>query len=213
MATMRRRENLTMPDVYSRSQSMSLPQGYSSSKAPVFRRNCSVATSAPSFHEPTMLTTPTQINWMLHQTTSQTPTSSKNCYYSNYEKQSSNKTSFWKIFPALILIFVPWIPCQLTKSELHKRKTEIKGLIAEQKEFVQDLDRYTQTIKEFREGIDRLTKENELSFKELTTGVGKVDLQNEQYLEIEKAEETFVKRIDGLEKHIQIESQKKVTER
>jgi hypothetical protein len=38
-------------------------------------------------------------------------------------------------------------------------------------------------------------------------------LEDEQYLEVEKAEETFMKRIDGLEKHIQIESQKRVKER
>jgi hypothetical protein len=106
-------------------------------------------------------------------------------------------------------MLVPWIPCQHTKLDIHARKAEIQSLIVEQKEFVRDLDKYTETMKELRQNMEVLTKQNELTFRETSMEL----LENEQYLEVEKAEETFVNRIDGLEKHIQIESQKRVKER
>ena len=87
-------------------------------------------------------------------------------------------------------------------------------MMEEQRQFVKDLDRYTETIKELRLDVERLTHENEITFKELRlNGDAEVDLENEQYLEVENAEETFVKRIDDLERHIQKESYKRVEER
>ena len=84
----------------------------------------------------------------------------------------------------------------------------------EQQESIQELDRCTQSIKELRSDVETLTRDNESMFRDVNqNGETAMDFDSKQYLEVEKDEETYLKRIDALEKHIQDESYKEVENR
>jgi nitrate/nitrite-specific signal transduction histidine kinase len=122
-----------------------------------------------------------------------------------------------KFLPCLILMVLPWIPCQQSKWQIGARRLEVEDLMKDQKRFVKDLEGTTDSLRQLRLDNERLVKDNEESFQQLhindKAGTMSPDLENEQYLEVEKAEEGFVTRIDELEKHIQEQSAKRVEER
>jgi hypothetical protein len=100
------------------------------------------------------------------------------------------------------------------QGQIKLRKSEIHGLVKDQKGLIQQLESSTDQIRQLRTEVDVLTKENEVTFRELRNHGGTTpDLKNEQYIKVEEAEEVFVKRIDELEKQIQKNSQKRVQER
>jgi hypothetical protein len=122
---------------------------------------------------------------------------------------------FWRILPCLVIMLLPWIPCQQTRSQISSRKYAIALMLQEQKEMVDLLDETTAAIKELREDIEILSKDNELSFQQIHRN-GKdiaIDMESEQYSDIEKEEEGLVTRIKRLEKAIQTNSENRLMER
>jgi hypothetical protein len=80
---------------------------------------------------------------------------------------------------------------------------------------VELLDETTSKMKELRKDIEILAKDNELSFQQIHRN-GKdmaIDMESEQYADIEKEEEGLVKRIKRLEKAIQTKSENRLMER
>jgi hypothetical protein len=80
---------------------------------------------------------------------------------------------------------------------------------------VELLDETTSKMKELRKDIEILAKDNELSFQQIHRN-GKdmaIDMESEQYADIEKEEEGLVKRIKRLEKAIQTRSENRLMER
>jgi DNA repair exonuclease SbcCD ATPase subunit len=110
---------------------------------------------------------------------------------------------------------LPWIyPYQKAQWQIKARKSEIHTLVKNQKGLIQQLESSTEHIRQLRTEVENLTKENESTFRELRDHGGTTpDLENEQYIKVEEAEEVFIKRIDELEKQIQKNSQKRVQER
>jgi len=109
---------------------------------------------------------------------------------------------------------IPWIPIRQTKIQIHVQKQYVQKLVEEQQESIQELDRCTQSIKELRSDVETLTRDNESMFRDVNqNGETAMDFDSKQYLEVEKDEETYLKRIDALEKHIQDESYKEVENR
>jgi hypothetical protein len=202
MTTMRRRESSQRRSVASTPESQ--PPGPTT-----FQRNRSVATSNPSFYESPQQT--------IHQSTLSSERNTS--YYANYNGgnllncRKESRFNLWKVLPALILMILPWIPRQQTQWKIASQRAEIHALITEQHGFVKNLDTTTEQIRTLKHGVEVFTKENEASFQELHGGTTTPDLENEQYMEVEKAEEVFVQRIDGLEKHIQKTSTKLVQQR
>jgi hypothetical protein len=77
------------------------------------------------------------------------------------------------------------------------------------------LDETTASIKELRQDLEILSKDNELSFQQIHLN-GKdmaIDMESEQYADIEKEEEGLVTRIKRLEKGIQTKSENRLLER
>ncbi|KAG7367580.1 cyclophilin type peptidyl-prolyl cis-trans isomerase [Nitzschia inconspicua] len=139
-------------------------------------------------------------------------------YYDNdkYGKAVVNKHVFcWRIVPCLVIMLLPWIPCQQTRWQIATRKANISSLIQEQKDLVDRLDETTANIKELRKEIEILSKDNELSFQEIHRNGREIgmDMESEQYAAIEKEEEALVARIEKLEKAIQKNSEKRLNER
>eukprot|EP00339_Tiarina_fusa_P005587 CAMPEP_0117039838 /NCGR_PEP_ID=MMETSP0472-20121206/27925_1 /TAXON_ID=693140 ORGANISM="Tiarina fusus, Strain LIS" /NCGR_SAMPLE_ID=MMETSP0472 /ASSEMBLY_ACC=CAM_ASM_000603 /LENGTH=278 /DNA_ID=CAMNT_0004750421 /DNA_START=371 /DNA_END=1208 /DNA_ORIENTATION=- len=94
---------------------------------------------------------------------------------------------------------------------------EVAAFIKDQKRLVKDLEATTDSMRQLRLETSQLAEDNETSFQQLHKNDKKdtisPDLENEQYLEVEKAEEGFLTRIDELEKHIQEQSAKRVEKR
>lgn len=80
---------------------------------------------------------------------------------------------------------------------------------------VERLDTVTANIKELRKEIEVLSKDNELSFQEIHRNGRElaIDMESQQYSEVEKEEEVLVTRIEKLEKAIQRSSEKRLNER
>lgn len=80
---------------------------------------------------------------------------------------------------------------------------------------VEKLDETTANIKELRKEIEILSKDNELSFQEIHRSGREIaiDMESEQYAEIEKEEEALVTRIQKLERAIQRSTEKRLNER
>lgn len=112
-------------------------------------------------------------------------------------------------------MLLPWIPCQRTRWQISSRKATISSLIEEQKDMVERLDTVTANIKELRKEIEVLSKDNELSFQEIHRNGRElaIDMESQQYSEVEKEEEVLVTRIEKLEKAIQRSSEKRLNER
>jgi dsDNA-specific endonuclease/ATPase MutS2 len=112
-------------------------------------------------------------------------------------------------------MMLPWIPCQRIRWQIAARKATISSLIQEQKDMVEKLDETTANIKELRKEIEILSKDNELSFQEIHRSGREIaiDMESEQYAEIEKEEEALVTRIQKLERAIQRSTEKRLNER
>lgn len=115
----------------------------------------------------------------------------------------------------MIIMMLPWIPCQRTSWQIHSRKAAIDTLVLEQKDMVQRLDETTSNMKELKKEIELLTKDNELSFREIHRNGREIaiDMESEEYAEIEQEEEALVQRIQKLEIAVQKNSEKRLNER
>jgi hypothetical protein len=113
------------------------------------------------------------------------------------------------------MLLLPWIPSQRTSWQVQSRRAAIDALLLEQKDMVLRLDETTMNLKELKTEIEILTKDNELSFREIHRNGREIaiDMESEQYAEIELEEEGLVKRIQKLENAIQKNSEKRLTER
>jgi len=126
----------------------------------------------------------------------------------------SKDVFYWRILPCLVLMVLPWIPCQRRYWQIKSRRATINTLLKEQKDMVQQLDDVTGSIQDLKKEIDVLTKDNELSYQEIyRNGKGLViDVESEEYEELEEEEEGLVNRIDRLETAIQEVSFQRLTE-
>ena len=127
-----------------------------------------------------------------------------------------NKQSlYWRILPCFIMMLLPWIPSQRTSWQIQARKAAIDTIMLGQKDMVARLDETTSNMKELKKEIEILTKDNELSFREIHRNGQElaIDMESEQYAEVEQQEEALVKRIQKLEVAIQKSSEKRLTER
>ena len=158
-------------------------------------------------------------------------------YDNKYQKRSNNTGSMplhlflvWRVLPCLVLILLPWIPNQFVRNQIRTKKLAIETIIQEQKDRVESLDETTQKIKEIKQEIESLHKDNELSFQELKqngktpenlaagdegiAGVSSItDMESEEYAALEVEEEVLVNRIDRLEKSIQQSAVKRLGDR
>ena len=158
-------------------------------------------------------------------------------YENKYNKRSNNIGSmslqsflFWRIFPVLLLIILPWIPNQFTRYEVRSKRLALEFVVQEQKDLVERLDRTTEKIKELKQEVENLHRDNELSYQELKLN-GKTpknlaaddkdiqgetsitDMESEEYAKLEEEEEVLVNRIDRLEKSIQKSAVTRLTEK
>jgi len=158
-------------------------------------------------------------------------------YDNKYQKRSNNTGSMplhlflvWRVLPCLVLIMLPWIPNQFVRNQIRTKKLAIETIIQEQKDRVESLDETTQKIKEIKQEIESLHRDNELSFQELkqngktpgnlaagdegVAGVSSVtDMESEEYAALEMEEEVLVNRIDRLERSIQQSAVKRLGDR
>ncbi len=135
----------------------------------------------------------------------------------------------WRLLPFLVLILLPWIPNQFMQSQMRSKKLALETVMQEQKDMVKQLDETTEKIKNLKKEIDNLHKDNELSYQELkqngknpgnlasgdssvTATSSITDMESEEYAKLEEEEEVLVNRINRLERTIQKESMKRVTE-
>jgi hypothetical protein len=124
---------------------------------------------------------------------------------------------YWRILPCLILMVLPWIPLQMTRSTVLSKQKTIQSMMDEQKELVAQLDETTEKIRSLEKDVVILTKDNELNFQELDRS-GKLlktqELQNKEgYEEQEKEEQALVKRIDDLEKAVKASATRRLEQR
>jgi septal ring factor EnvC (AmiA/AmiB activator) len=157
-------------------------------------------------------------------------------YDNKYKKRSSNNSmplqSFlvWRVLPCLMMILLPWIPNQFVRNQVRSTKLAIDNIIREQKDMVENLDETTGKIKQLKQEVENLHKDNELSFQELkqngktpenlaagdetVEGTSKItDMKSEEYAKMEEEEEVLVNRIDRLEKNIQQSAVKRLGDR
>ena len=135
----------------------------------------------------------------------------------------------WRLLPFLVLILLPWIPNQFMRSQMRSKKLALETVMQKQKDMVKQLDETTEKIKNLKKEIDNLHKDNELSYQELkqngknpgnlaagdssvTAASSITDMESEEYAKLEEEEEVLVNRINRLERNIQKESMKRVTE-
>jgi hypothetical protein len=160
-------------------------------------------------------------------------------YDNKYRKRSSNNKiasmtlqSFlvWRVLPCLVLILLPWIPNQFVRNQVRSSKRAIETIIREQKDMVENLDQTTEKIKQLKQDVENLHKDNELSFQELKQN-GKspenlaagdetvegsssiTDMESDEYSKMEEEEEVLINRIDRLEKNIQKSAVKRLGDR
>ena len=154
-----------------------------------------------------------------------------------YQKRSSNTGSMplqsfllWRVIPCLVLVLLPWIPNQFVRNQVRSKKLVLETIVQEQKDMVKKLDETTEKIKNLKKEVEDLHKDNELSYQELkhngktpqnlaagdesvTIASSITDIESEEYAKLEEEEEILMNRIDRLEKRIQKDSAKRLTDR
>lgn len=170
-----------------------------------------------------------------HNNTSNSAKGSDEYDNTKYNKRNNNIGSMslqsvlvWRIFPFLVLILVPWMPNQFTRYEVRAKKLALELVLEEQKDLVERLDKTTEKIRQLKQEVESLHKDNELSYQELkrngkipgnlaagdeeVTGENSItNVESEEYAKLEEEEEILVNRIDRLEKSIQKSAVKRLT--
>ena len=154
-----------------------------------------------------------------------------------YHKRSNNTGSMplqsfllWRVVPCLVLILLPWIPNQFVRNQVKSKKLALETIVQEQKDMVKKLDETTEKIKHLKREVEDLHRDNEFSYQELknngktpenlaagdesvTTASSITDMESEEYAKMEEEEEVLMNRIDRLEKSIQKDAVKRITDR
>jgi septal ring factor EnvC (AmiA/AmiB activator) len=130
---------------------------------------------------------------------------------------SLREVLYYRVLPCLILMVLPWIPAQITRSTALSKQKEIQSMIDEQKDLVVQLDEVTQNIRALEKDVVSVTKDNELNFQELERS-GKLlktqEIQNKEgYEEQEQEEEELIQRIDDLEKAVKLSATRRLEQR
>jgi len=129
----------------------------------------------------------------------------------------------------LVLILLPWIPNQFMRSQVKSKKVALETVVQQQKDMVKQLDETTEKIKNLKKEIEDLHKDNELNYQELkyngknpgnlaagdsavTASSRITDMESDDYAKLEEEEEVLMNRINRLEKTIQKDSMKRVTD-
>ena len=134
----------------------------------------------------------------------------------------SKQLLYYRIVPCLVLMFLPWIVTQRTYWQVKSRRSTMEELLDRQKDLIQKLDDTTSNMKKLREDIDLLTKDNEMTYQEIQRQSKNMkvladhpldNMESEEYEAMEKDEESLMTRITKLERAIQKNSHKRLTER
>ena len=136
--------------------------------------------------------------------------------YSNSFTRTSSSSGFpaWKIVPCMMLLILPWIPCKYKSWQLNSQKSEYLFFKKEQTKMIQEIRNETDQIRVLRHESEKMTKHNEEHFQELrANGGSKLNLEDEQYLQLEYVEEGYIQRIDKLQQQIQDACQSQVVDR
>ena len=126
---------------------------------------------------------------------------------------SKGSAFWWKIIPCLVLIVLPWVPCKRAEWSLNRQKDRFFDLKNKYASIVRQIETTTDDIRALRLESENMARENEKSFQEMRNNGDRVNLDDEQYLQVEQVEEAFVSRIDHIQQHIQERSRKMVIER
>mmetsp|Transcript_18770 Transcript_18770/g.45329 ORF Transcript_18770/g.45329 Transcript_18770/m.45329 type:complete len:420 (-) Transcript_18770:85-1344(-) len=203
----------------------------------MYQRTRSVGASSPSMYSGgdnyhNNPSTSSSSSWMGAGNSNNNNNSSNSLSYSvvgddelKYNHPSSGKNRFlsmrdvlyYRVLPCLILMILPWIPAQMTRSTVNSKQREIQSMMDEQKDLVSQLDEVTENIRTLEENVVSLTRDNELSFQELERS-GKLlktqEIQNKDgYEEQEEEEEALVQRIDDLEKVVKLSASRRLEQR
>lgn len=139
--------------------------------------------------------------------------------YDKYEKLGRNsmtrQTLYWRVLPCCIVLLLSWVPHQRTRWQVSSKRAIIEDMIEEQKNSIQMLDETTERIRILRKDVEIITKDNELSFQEIHRRGGlpenmKTTAGDEEDQEVET---NLLKRIDKLEKGIQVAARKRLDRR
>lgn len=132
---------------------------------------------------------------------------------SSVPKQQSY--SWLVLLPALLLLAACWVPSRHLKQQIQGGQNSIDVLLDEQHLALQRLESITDSIREYRKKISLLHDDNDKLFSELRQNrdiYTTLNLDTENYEEIEKNEDVFLERINDLERHIQAKSAQSVRE-
>jgi hypothetical protein len=140
--------------------------------------------------------------------------------YDKYGKERGHSISrqtllYWRLLPCFIVLVLSWIPYQRTRWQVSSKRAIIETLIEEQKKSIQMLDETTERIRILRKDVEIITKDNELSFQEFHRSGGLPDSMTTPAgdEEDQQVEENLLKRIEKLEKGIQVASRKRLDRR